>query len=119
MQRWVLLTGMNDHIKTQIPEIAEAIDLFSASAQNLLNASSLVVNQDVYCVQVQARMNANYKRICEIFEEAQGVLDQLQLIDKDYQKWANLKGLLSGLDKPRDDWGLTFRKLASIIRKLG
>ena len=88
MQKWVLLIGMNDHIKTQIPEIKGAIDLFSASAQNLLNASSLVVNQDVYCVQVQARMNANYRRTCEIFEEAQSVLDQLQLIDEDYKTFA-------------------------------
>ena len=48
-------------------------------------------------------MNANYKRICETFGEAQGVLNQLQLMNEDYEKWANLKGLLSGLDKPRDD----------------
>ena len=64
-------------------------------------------------------MNANYKRICEILEEAQGVLDRLQLIDKDYQKRANLKGLLNGLDKLGNDWGMTIRKLASIIRQLG
>jgi len=24
-------------------------------------------------------------------------------MNEDYEKWANLKGLLSGLDKPRDD----------------
>ncbi|KAH0284423.1 hypothetical protein M436DRAFT_61776 [Aureobasidium namibiae CBS 147.97] len=119
MQKWVLLTGMNDHIKTQIPEVKDPIDLLSAEAQSLLNASSLVMHHDKHCVQVQARMNANYKRICEIFEEAQGVLDQLQLIDKDYQNWANLKGLLSGLNKPRYDWGMIIRKLASIIRQLG
>ncbi|KEQ68840.1 hypothetical protein M436DRAFT_85999 [Aureobasidium namibiae CBS 147.97] len=46
-------------------------------------------------------MEANYKRICEILEEAQGVLNQLQLNDEDYEKWANLKGPLNGLDKPR------------------
>ena len=76
---------MNDHIKNQIPEIHNAIDLLSAEARSLLNASSLVINRDTHCVQVQASMNSNYKRICEIFEEAQGVINQLELIDKDYK----------------------------------
>ena len=119
MQKWVLLTGMNDHIKTQIPEIHNAIDLLSTEARSLLNASSLVVNQDTHCVQVQASMNSNYKRICEIFEEAQAIISQLEIIDKDYKKYAVMKGLLNGLDKPRGDWELTIKKLAGIIRQLG
>lgn len=119
MQRWVLLTGMNDHIKSQIPEIKNPIDLLSAGAPNLLNASNLVMQQDIHCVQVQASMNGNYKRICEIFEEAQGLLSQLELIDEDYKKYADMKGLLNGLDKPRGDWEMTIKRLAAIIRQLG
>jgi hypothetical protein len=93
-------------------------ELSSPGAINELDASKLVMQQDIHLVQVQATMRDNYKRICEIFEEAQGIVDQLKK-DKNSEKYAEMRGILEGLAKPRADWEMTIKRLASIIRQLG
>jgi hypothetical protein len=118
MQQWVALTDLNDHFKTQFPDLKDPIDLSSPGATNELDASKLVMRQDIYLVQVQAIMRDNYKKICEIFEEAQKIVDQLKK-DKDSEKYADMRGILEGLAKPRGDWEMTIKRLASIIRQLG
>jgi hypothetical protein len=118
-ESWVVLTDMSEHIKTQFPDLKKPIDIFSPGGQNELDASKLVMSQDIHLVQTQASMQANYKRICEIFKEAQEILDQLKVIDKNHERYANMHGLLNGLDKPRADWETTIKRLASIIRQLG
>lgn len=119
MEQWVALTDLNDHIKTQFPNLREPIDLASPGAANELDASNLVMQQDIHCVQVQAIMEGNYKKICEIFEEAQGIIDQMKMSGKDVEKYAEIRGILEGLAKPRADWEKTIKSLASIIRQLG
>jgi hypothetical protein len=118
MQQWVALTDLNDHIKIQFPDLKNPIDLSSPGAINELDASKLVMQQDIHLVQVQATIRDNYKRICEIFEEAQGIVDQLKK-DKNSEKYAEMRGILEGLAKPRADWEMTIKRLASIIRQLG
>jgi hypothetical protein len=118
IQQWVALTDLNDHIKTQFPDLKNPIDLSSPGANSELDASNLVMRQDIYLVRVQATMRDNYKRICEIFEEAQETVDQLKK-DKDSEKYAEMRGILEGLAKPRADWEMTIKRLASIIRQLG
>jgi hypothetical protein len=119
MESWVVLTDMSEHIKHQFPGLKNPIGLSSAGAQNELDAGKLVMVHDVHLVQTQASMQGNYKRICEVFKEAQEIVDQLQLIDKDHEKYANMHGLLNGLDGPRADWETTIKMLASIIRQIG
>jgi hypothetical protein len=118
MQQWVALTDLNDHIKTQFPDLKNPIDLSSPGAINELDASKLVMQQDIHLVQVQATMRDNYKRICEIFGEAQEIVDQLKG-DKNSEKYAEMRGILEGLAKPRADWEMTIKRLAAIIRQLG
>jgi hypothetical protein len=119
MEQWVALTDLNDHIKTHFPNLKEPIDMASPGASNELDASMLVMQQDIYLVQVQARMKGNYKRICEIFEDAQEIVDQMKMGSKNNDKYAEIKGILEGLAKPRADWEMTIKRLASIIRQLG
>jgi hypothetical protein len=119
MEHWVALTGLNDHIKTHFPNLKEPIDLASPGAANELDASKLVMQQDVYLVQIQAMMKRNYKKICEIFEEAQGIIDRMKTSGKDCQKYAEIRGILDGLAEPRVKWEKTIKDIASIIRQLG
>jgi hypothetical protein len=64
-------------------------------------------------------MKGNYKRICEIFEDAQEIVDQMNMGSKNNDKYAEIRGILEGLAKPRADWEMTIKRLASIIRQLG
>lgn len=84
----------------------------------VIPADSLVAQQNIHLVQVQSSMHGNPKRVCEIFEEAQGIINQLKFIDKDYKRYAIMKGLLNDPDKPSGDWGKTTNTLAAIIRQL-
>jgi hypothetical protein len=61
--------------------------LASPGATNELDASNLVVQQDIHCVQVQAIMKGNYKKIFEIFEEAQRIIDQMKMSGRDIEKY--------------------------------
>jgi hypothetical protein len=119
MEQWVALTDLNDHIKTHFPNLKKPIDLASPEANNDLDASKLVMQHDIHLVQVQARMKRNYKRICQIFEEAQEIVDQMKMGSKNDENYAEVRGIFKGLAQPRADWEMTIKRLAAIIRQLG
>ena len=64
-------------------------------------------------------MHGSYERICEIFEEAQRIINQLEFIDKDCKKYAIIEDPLNGLDKSRGDWETTIMEPGAIICQLG
>ncbi|KAI5197985.1 hypothetical protein E4T39_06956 [Aureobasidium subglaciale] len=117
-ESWSSLVHLKDTLRAAFPEFGQPIDLNSPGSVELLDCNYLLVQNDIYTVQVQVDMKANYTEIKKILDKAQLIVTEFAEFDTDNKTYSEMVKALRGADglvEPRADWEVLIKKLAALM----